>query len=448
MLGAPVPRRLPSPSCRRRVFDTTWGGGTREAATTVVHSALGSSPPPLAPPHPGEGDHVGVRRQSIRRSAAEGSPRSTRWRWSASPDRARAAAGQPTRGIESKIRAAGFRAQSRPATRRRRQGRAGQAPVRGHRLSATGTVACTVLPRPQALLQRRGDHRQGRDRQAPRASYADALERRLEPAAVLGRPGGEPGGADAAFPSSTPTRWPPHWKAGSALAARELRRSFAQAFPQDPGSRPTTSPRRWRPTSARSCRRRRGSTMGRRRCGCLTPAELSGLSSSPARGAASAATSASPSPTTTSTTSACRRGPGPRRRWACPPPTTPSRRRRCVSSPGRPPTCTTARSAAWRRGAHLREGRRRPPDASKDLPKQHRLTDAERADLVAFLETLSSETPPQPSTEAWVGGGQPVSRRAWRYDGREPARQNVHVRSACASGRAEADRAQRRHAHP
>ena len=37
----------------------------------------------------------------------------------------------------------------------------------------------------------------------------------------------------------------------------------------------------------------------------------------------------------------------------------------------------------------------------------------ERADSIAFLETLSSETPPQPSTEAWVGRGQPprASRR-------------------------------------
>jgi len=47
------------------------------------------------------------------------------------------------------------------------------------------------------------------------------------------------------------------------------------------------------------------------------------------------------------------------------------------------------------------------PTRSKDLPRGLRLTDAERADLVAFLESLSSETPPQPSTEPWVGGGRP-----------------------------------------
>jgi cytochrome c peroxidase len=46
---------------------------------------------------------------------------------------------------------------------------------------------------------------------------------------------------------------------------------------------------------------------------------------------------------------------------------------------------------------------------SRDLPTKLRLTDAERADLVAFLEALSSETPPQPSTEPWVAGGRPAS---------------------------------------
>jgi cytochrome c peroxidase len=48
------------------------------------------------------------------------------------------------------------------------------------------------------------------------------------------------------------------------------------------------------------------------------------------------------------------------------------------------------------------------PTRAKDLPGPLVLTDAERADLLAFLETLSSETPPQPSTEPWVGSGQPA----------------------------------------
>ena len=48
------------------------------------------------------------------------------------------------------------------------------------------------------------------------------------------------------------------------------------------------------------------------------------------------------------------------------------------------------------------------PTRAKDLPDIIDLTDQERADLVAFLESLSSETPPQPSTEAWVNATPPT----------------------------------------
>jgi cytochrome c peroxidase len=58
---------------------------------------------------------------------------------------------------------------------------------------------------------------------------------------------------------------------------------------------------------------------------------------------------------------------------------------------------------------HYESGGVARPTRSRDLPAKLRLTDAERADLVAFLEALSSETPPLPSTEAWVGGGRPES---------------------------------------
>jgi cytochrome c peroxidase len=58
---------------------------------------------------------------------------------------------------------------------------------------------------------------------------------------------------------------------------------------------------------------------------------------------------------------------------------------------------------------HYEQGGVARPTRSKDLPRGLHLTDAERADLVAFLESLSSETPPQPSTELWVGGGRPPS---------------------------------------
>ncbi|HEX6001307.1 MAG TPA: cytochrome c peroxidase [Hyphomicrobiaceae bacterium] len=47
------------------------------------------------------------------------------------------------------------------------------------------------------------------------------------------------------------------------------------------------------------------------------------------------------------------------------------------------------------------------PTRSKDLPAHMHLSDEERSDLLAFLDTLSSDAPPQPSTEAWVGGGRP-----------------------------------------
>lgn len=58
---------------------------------------------------------------------------------------------------------------------------------------------------------------------------------------------------------------------------------------------------------------------------------------------------------------------------------------------------------------HYEEGGLDRPTRSRDLPAKLRLTDDERTDLVAFLETLSSDTPPQPSTEPWVAGGRPVS---------------------------------------
>ena len=56
---------------------------------------------------------------------------------------------------------------------------------------------------------------------------------------------------------------------------------------------------------------------------------------------------------------------------------------------------------------HYEKGGVARPTRSKDLPVNLKLSDEERADLVAFLESLSSETPPQPSREPWVGGGQP-----------------------------------------
>jgi cytochrome c peroxidase len=50
------------------------------------------------------------------------------------------------------------------------------------------------------------------------------------------------------------------------------------------------------------------------------------------------------------------------------------------------------------------------PTRAKDLPPIIRLTDDERSDLIAFLITLSSDTPPQPSREAWVNAAEPTTR--------------------------------------
>jgi cytochrome c peroxidase len=55
---------------------------------------------------------------------------------------------------------------------------------------------------------------------------------------------------------------------------------------------------------------------------------------------------------------------------------------------------------------HYEKGGVRRPTRSRDLPAKLRFTDEERADLIAFLESLSSEAPPQPSKEPWVGAGQ------------------------------------------
>jgi cytochrome c peroxidase len=49
------------------------------------------------------------------------------------------------------------------------------------------------------------------------------------------------------------------------------------------------------------------------------------------------------------------------------------------------------------------------PTRAKDLPDIIRLSDRERDDLVAFLGTLSSEEPPQPSRETWVGNLAPAT---------------------------------------
>ena len=179
-------------------------------------------------------------------------------------DSARAAADRPTRRAEGQVRAADLRAQSCRQSADRRQGRARQAPVRGPRAVLDRHHRLPLLPRPQARLHRRRVHRQGRDRQAAGAPHADAVERRLEPAAVLGRPRREPGGADP-LPRRAPRRDGLHarrtaWHASRATTA--TRRPSRKPSRRTRASPPTTSPRRWPPTSARWSRRRPASTNG------------------------------------------------------------------------------------------------------------------------------------------------------------------------------------------
>lgn len=59
---------------------------------------------------------------------------------------------------------------------------------------------------------------------------------------------------------------------------------------------------------------------------------------------------------------------------------------------------------------HYEQGGIRRRSLSPDMPRPFRLSDSERNDLVAFLQTLSSEDPPQPSREPWVAAPAPPAR--------------------------------------
>lgn len=56
---------------------------------------------------------------------------------------------------------------------------------------------------------------------------------------------------------------------------------------------------------------------------------------------------------------------------------------------------------------HYERGGERRPTRARELASRIELADRERADLVAFLESLSSRQPPAPSTEPWVAAGLP-----------------------------------------
>ncbi|MBS0241392.1 MAG: c-type cytochrome [Proteobacteria bacterium] len=59
---------------------------------------------------------------------------------------------------------------------------------------------------------------------------------------------------------------------------------------------------------------------------------------------------------------------------------------------------------------HYESGGIARPTRSRDMPPAGLLSDGERADLIAFLLSLSSDEPPRPSTEPWVRVSQPIRR--------------------------------------
>ena len=102
--------------------------------------------------------------------------------------------GRPARGAEGEVRAPDLRARSPPTIRRSPAKIAlGKRLFEDKELSSTGTIACASCHDPKLSFTRRRAHRQGRHRQAPGAAHAYAVERGLEPAAVLGRPRRQPG---------------------------------------------------------------------------------------------------------------------------------------------------------------------------------------------------------------------------------------------------------------
>ena len=147
-------------------------------------------------------------------------------------------------------------------------------------LSSTGTIACRSCHDPKLAFTDGESTGKGVTRQAARAPHADAVERRLEPAAVLGRPRREPGGPDP-LPRRAPRRdgLLARERRGTPLAPRRATcKPSRRRSRRTRASRQTTSPRRWPPTSARWCRRRPASTSGLpASADALTPSEVNGF---------------------------------------------------------------------------------------------------------------------------------------------------------------------------
>ena len=209
------------------------------------------------------------------------------------------------------------------------------------------------------------------------------------------RPRWKPRSACRSLP---PTRWlgigPAFWR-GSTPIWISWRRS-RRLLPSQRRFQKKTWPRPLPATCARSSLLPRASMPGSRETAMRSrPTRCAGFAFSPARPGACCAMWAGASPTIASTTSACRaRMPGGVRWPAAHRGYRPSRPRACASWHIPRPTCTTARGRRWPRSWRTTPTTfRKRPSLAPSLRRLH-LTGAERADLIAFLGTLSSAGSP------------------------------------------------------
>ena len=385
----------------------------------------------------------------MRRCGARG----VRWR-------ARAAGAPiPLAALKAKFARPDVRAAARRTIRRRRRrSRSASACSRTRRCPRPAPSPAPPATIPSSSFTDGEPHRQGRHRQAPGAAHADAVERRLQPAAVLGRPRDEPGGPGAL--SRRASRRDGRHARQRALrrfaAARELRARLRRGLPSRSRAsrarniasalaayeRTLVSPPTRFDALGRRRRRRAHAIRGRTASRC-----------SPARAAASTATRGFAFtdhnfydiglPGTD-------KGRGTeiglaRRRLS------PSRRRPCASWPGPRPTCTTARSPRWRMScATTRRAACARPTRSKDLPRNLKLTDAgarrPRRLPRKPLQRCARRSPRRSPGSA--RGRAAAAASAQGRDGRQPGQQAVRARAHPPARGADADHPQRRHAHP
>ena len=118
----------------------------------------------------------------------------------------------------------------------------------------------------------------------------------------------------------------------------------------------------------------------------------------------------------------------------------PSRRRACANWRTPRPTCTTARCRRCGRHRRIHRRLRRAADVAPNMNRHLRLTAQEKADLIAFLRSLSSEARPRPHTARRPpierGSSRALSRlasRTWRFPRPAAGSPRRRCRSACRS---------------